>query len=43
MFNLSTKGLPNALDVQPQGEDTNVEFREEIRMLSQAVTNQVGQ
>ena len=35
--------LPNAPEVQPQGEVANVDFREAIRMLSQAVTNQVGQ
>ncbi|WMV18322.1 hypothetical protein MTR67_011707 [Solanum verrucosum] len=29
--------------MQPQGEVTNVEFKEAIKMLSQAVTNQVGQ
>ncbi|WMV41911.1 hypothetical protein MTR67_035296 [Solanum verrucosum] len=33
------QGVPNALQVQPQGEVTNVEFR----MLSQLVTNQAGQ
>ena len=33
--------VPNAPCVQPQGEVTNVEFREAIRMLSQEVTNQV--
>ena len=33
--------LPNAPEVQPQGEVTNVEFCEYIRMLSQVVTNQV--
>lgn len=37
------QGVPTAPNVQPQGEDTNAEFRKAIRMLSQAVTNQVGQ
>ncbi|WMV46131.1 hypothetical protein MTR67_039516 [Solanum verrucosum] len=37
------QGLPNAPEVQPQGEVTNAEFQEAIRMLSQDVTNQVGQ
>ncbi|KAH0674527.1 hypothetical protein KY290_024941 [Solanum tuberosum] len=37
------QGVPNAPEVQPQGEVTNAEFLEAIRMLSQAVTNQVGQ
>uniref|UniRef100_M1DRV6 Gag-pol polyprotein n=1 Tax=Solanum tuberosum TaxID=4113 RepID=M1DRV6_SOLTU len=37
------QGVPNAPELQPQGEVTNVEFQEAIRMLSQAVTNQVGQ
>ena len=36
------QGLPNAPEVQPQGEVTNVEFWEAIQMLSQGVTNQVG-
>ncbi|XP_069151833.1 uncharacterized protein [Solanum lycopersicum] len=35
--------LLNALKVQPQGEVINAEFHEAIRMLSQAVTNKVGQ
>uniref|UniRef100_M1E1D2 Gag-pol protein n=1 Tax=Solanum tuberosum TaxID=4113 RepID=M1E1D2_SOLTU len=35
--------LPNAPEVQPQGEVTNVEFREAIQILSQVVTNQAGQ
>ncbi|KAK4733570.1 hypothetical protein R3W88_007831 [Solanum pinnatisectum] len=34
------QGLPNAPEVQPQGEVTNIEFREAIWMLSQVVTNQ---
>ncbi|KAG5629251.1 hypothetical protein H5410_000968 [Solanum commersonii] len=38
----SEQGVPNAPEVQPQREVTNVEFREAIRMLSQAVTNQAG-
>ena len=29
--------------MKPQGEATNTEFREAIRMLSHVVTNQVGQ
>ncbi|XP_015087075.1 uncharacterized protein LOC107030225 [Solanum pennellii] len=40
--NVKEQGLPNALEVQPQGEVTNAELREAIRMLSQAMTNQVG-
>ncbi|KAH0784113.1 hypothetical protein KY290_003711 [Solanum tuberosum] len=35
--------LPYAPGVQDQGEVSNAEFREAIRMLSQAVTNQMGQ
>ena len=35
--------MHNASDMQPQGEVSNFEFREAIRMLSQVVTNQVGQ
>ena len=35
--------LPYAPGVQDQGEVSNAEFREAIRMLSQAVTNQIGQ
>ncbi|KAH0710411.1 hypothetical protein KY284_011838 [Solanum tuberosum] len=35
--------LPNAPEVQPQGEISNTEFREAIMMLSQVVTNQAGQ
>uniref|UniRef100_M1DJV5 Gag-pol polyprotein n=1 Tax=Solanum tuberosum TaxID=4113 RepID=M1DJV5_SOLTU len=35
--------LPNAPEVQPQREVTNVEFRKAIRILSQVVTNEVGQ
>uniref|UniRef100_M1DKC9 Uncharacterized protein n=1 Tax=Solanum tuberosum TaxID=4113 RepID=M1DKC9_SOLTU len=30
--------VPNALEVQPQGEVTNVELRNTIQMLSQVVT-----
>ncbi|KAG5584723.1 hypothetical protein H5410_045157 [Solanum commersonii] len=41
--NVEKQGIPNAPKVQPQGEVTNAEFREAIRMLSQVVTNQVGQ
>uniref|UniRef100_M1DW43 Zinc knuckle family protein n=1 Tax=Solanum tuberosum TaxID=4113 RepID=M1DW43_SOLTU len=36
------QGVPNAAEVQPQGEVTNAEFHEAIQMLSQVVTNQVG-
>uniref|UniRef100_M1DY89 Gag-pol protein n=1 Tax=Solanum tuberosum TaxID=4113 RepID=M1DY89_SOLTU len=39
--NVEEQGVPNAPEVQPQGKVTNSEFREAIRMLSQAVTNQV--
>ncbi|KAH0711565.1 hypothetical protein KY289_007524 [Solanum tuberosum] len=35
--------LPYAPGVQDQGEVSNAEFREAIRTLSQAVTNQIGQ
>ncbi|KAH0637918.1 hypothetical protein KY289_037833 [Solanum tuberosum] len=35
--------LPYAPGVQPQGGVSNSEFREAIRILSQAVTNQIGQ
>ncbi|WMV36882.1 hypothetical protein MTR67_030267 [Solanum verrucosum] len=41
--NVEKQGVPNAPEVQPQGEVTNDEFREAIMMLSQVVTNQVGQ
>jgi len=41
--NIDEQELPNAPEVQQQGEVTNAEFCEAIRMLSQAVTNQVGQ
>ncbi|XP_049347490.1 uncharacterized protein LOC125812027, partial [Solanum verrucosum] len=41
--NIEEQELPNAPEVQPQGEVSNAEFREAIRMLSQVVTNQVGQ
>uniref|UniRef100_M1AKY4 Zinc knuckle family protein n=1 Tax=Solanum tuberosum TaxID=4113 RepID=M1AKY4_SOLTU len=37
------QGVPNALEMQPQENVTNVEFHEDIRMLSQVVTNQAGQ
>uniref|UniRef100_M1DTQ2 Gag-pol polyprotein n=1 Tax=Solanum tuberosum TaxID=4113 RepID=M1DTQ2_SOLTU len=39
--NVEEQELPNAPEVQLQGEVTNAEFREAIRMLSQAVTNQL--
>ena len=35
--------VPNARNMQPQGEVTNAEFHEVIRMLSKPVTNQVVQ
>ncbi|WMV07680.1 hypothetical protein MTR67_001065 [Solanum verrucosum] len=35
--------LPYFPGVQDQGEVSNAEFREAIRILSQAVTNQIGQ
>ncbi|XP_049405240.1 uncharacterized protein LOC125868691 [Solanum stenotomum] len=41
--NVDEQDLPNSPEVQPQGEVTNVEFREAIRMLTQVVTNQAGQ
>ncbi|KAH0669048.1 hypothetical protein KY289_023541 [Solanum tuberosum] len=41
--NIEEQWVPNALKVQPHGEVTNGEFRKAIRMLSQAVTNQVRQ
>uniref|UniRef100_M1D9K4 Gag-pol polyprotein n=1 Tax=Solanum tuberosum TaxID=4113 RepID=M1D9K4_SOLTU len=41
--NVEEQELPNAHEVQPQGEVTNVEFREAIRTLSQVVTNQAVQ
>ncbi|KAG5614612.1 hypothetical protein H5410_014436 [Solanum commersonii] len=40
--NIEEQGVPNAPEMQPQGEITNDEFRETIRMLSQVVTNQEG-
>ena len=39
--NVEEPEVPNALNVQPQGEVTNAEFCEANRMLRQAVTNQV--
>ncbi|XP_049381293.1 uncharacterized protein LOC125845820 [Solanum stenotomum] len=33
------QGVPNAPEVQPQGEVTNAEFQDAIQMLSQVVTN----
>ncbi|XP_049366101.1 uncharacterized protein LOC125830955 [Solanum verrucosum] len=41
--NIEEQGVPNALEVQPQGEVTKAEFREAIRMLSQVATYQVGE
>ncbi|KAK4713118.1 hypothetical protein R3W88_019025 [Solanum pinnatisectum] len=41
--NVEEQKLPNAPEVQPQGEVTNAEFREAIRMFRQVVTNQAGQ
>uniref|UniRef100_M1D9C9 Gag-pol protein n=1 Tax=Solanum tuberosum TaxID=4113 RepID=M1D9C9_SOLTU len=41
--NIEEQGLPNAPEVQPQGEVTNAEFWDAIQMLIQVVTNQVGQ
>ncbi|XP_049386695.1 uncharacterized protein LOC125850908 [Solanum stenotomum] len=41
--NVEEQELPNALEVQPQGEITIAEFREAIRMLSQVGNNQAGQ
>ena len=40
-MNIEEPELPNAPKVQPQGEDSNVEFREVIRMLNQVVAIQV--
>ncbi|XP_015072918.1 uncharacterized protein LOC107017154 [Solanum pennellii] len=40
--NVEEPVLPNAPEVQPQEEVSNVEFREAIRILSQVETNQVG-
>uniref|UniRef100_M1D144 Gag-pol polyprotein n=1 Tax=Solanum tuberosum TaxID=4113 RepID=M1D144_SOLTU len=41
--NVEEQELPNAPEVQPQGEVTNTEFCEAIKMLSQVVTNEAGQ
>jgi len=41
--NVEDQGVHNAPDVQPQGEVTNVELWDAIRMLSQVVANQDGQ
>lgn len=40
--NVEEQEVPNAPVVQPQGEVTNGEFREDIRMLRQVVTIQFG-
>ena len=42
-MNLEEQELPNAPKVQTQGKVTNVEFCEAIRMLSEVLTDQVGQ
>ena len=42
-ISIEEQELLDAPEVQPQGKFTNVEFKEAIRMLSQDVTNQVGQ
>lgn len=39
--NVEEQEVPNALEVKPQGEVNNVDFKEEIKLLSQAVNNQV--
>lgn len=36
------KELPNSLEVKPQREVSNVQFREEIKILSHVLSNQVG-
>ncbi|KAH0776360.1 hypothetical protein KY290_007771 [Solanum tuberosum] len=41
--NVEEQELPYAPEVQPQREVTNAEFREAIRILTQPVTNQIGQ
>ncbi|XP_015057550.1 uncharacterized protein LOC107003794 [Solanum pennellii] len=43
MRNTEEQRVPNALEVQPQGEVTHAEFREVIRRSSQVATYQVGQ
>ena len=40
---LRNKQLPNAPEVQTQGEFINTESHEAIQILSQVVTSQVGQ
>lgn len=37
------QGVPNSPKVKPQGEVTNVNVIDAIRMLSQSVTNKIGQ
>ena len=41
--NIEVPKLHNASNMQPQGEVSNFMFSEAIRMISQVVTNQVGQ
>lgn len=41
--NVEEPDVPNAPNVQSQGEVTNAEFREAIQMLSQEVTNKFAQ
>ena len=40
--NIEEQELPNASEVQSREEVSNVEFMEEIRILTQVETNQVG-
>lgn len=37
--NIEEQGLPNAPEVQPQGEIINFKLREAIRMFTHAITN----
>ncbi|XP_049382784.1 uncharacterized protein LOC125847135 [Solanum stenotomum] len=41
--NVEEQRVPNALELQPQGEVTKAKFCEGIRMLSQVATYQIGQ